>query len=198
MPFPNGPSELELLGDQQAERPRRPRSRRRVCERRSGPPGASTAADVRREGGAEGIHVLRRAISMPGGGAVAAEALEVLGAGFEAGDAGRSRGCCGPSRGRRPSPSSAITIAGPPVALDHARGDDPDDAGVPALPGDHQTPAPARPRRAARAARLGRRAEPRARSPAARVLARFSSSAISAARVRVRRSASARPPASAR
>ena len=41
---------------------------------------------------------------------------------------------------------------GPPVALGQPRGDDPDDARVPALAGDAPAPAPRGPRRAARAA----------------------------------------------
>ena len=62
--------------------------------------------------------------------------------------AGRSRGCCGPSRALRPRRRARSTTDRPVVALDQPRGDDPDHAGVPALAGEHQ-------RRAPRAARSG-------------------------------------------
>ena len=68
------------------------------------------------------------------------------------------------------------------MALDQARGDDPDHARVPALPGEDEALRLAQPLGELPQRRLRRRRRPRARSPRLSPLARFSSVAISSAR----------------
>ena len=81
-----------------------------------------------------------------------------------------------------PSPSSEIDDDRPVVALDQARGDDPDHARVPALAGERPGPAPRAAHREARAGPPRRPRRPRARSPAARCWRGSARAAISAAR----------------
>ena len=134
---------------------------------------------MRGEGLAERVEVLGRQREA-GGGAVPAEALEVLGAGLkrrvqiEAGDAAAA------------APTAALAVERDDhdrtvMALDQPRGDDPDHTGVPVVAGDDQAKCLAqgsgRSRRAASAAVSTSRSRAR-RSE----LARLSSAAISSAR----------------
>ena len=107
---------------------------RSVRRRSSGP---STSAACAANAAPKRVEVLGPQLQ-PGGGAVPAEADQVLRAGLERRPAGRSRGCCAPSPRPPPSSSSEIDDDGPVVALDQARGDDPDHARVPALAGEDE------------------------------------------------------------
>ena len=90
-----------------APRPGRGRGRRRRPSRRSarsasGPPAPSTLVGVGGERLAERVDALGLAAPGPAAARWPPKLLQVLGAGLERRPAGRSRGCCAPSRARRP------------------------------------------------------------------------------------------------
>ena len=127
--------------------------------------------------------------------AVPAEARQVLGAGGEPRVQVEARDAARRSRARARR-RRARSDAGPVVALDEPRGDDPDHAGMPALAGQHQ-------RRIATQSRRARSAAARPRTPSRSpphwrsALIASSSRAISSAALRSSVSSSSRP-ASAR
>ena len=95
--------------------------------------------------------------------------------------AGRSRGCCGPSRAL-PLAVERDHDRRPVMALDQPRGDDPDHARDASPRRRRRAPAPRAARPAAPGGRSRRPRRPRARSPAARRWRDSARSAISAAR----------------
>ena len=133
---------------------RRRRTRRSAPARRLPPPARAErawAAKASRKASSP-----RRRQLDPGGRLVAAEAAEVLGAGIEAGEQVEARDAAARSL-RRPVVVDREHDRRPVVALDQPRGDDPDDARMPPLAGDHdhgrrRAARRAGPRRAASAA----------------------------------------------
>ena len=171
-----------------ARRRRRPRRRARPARgpRARAPP---RRAPRRRRGARR---ARRRAIVQPGGRAVAAVALEVLGAGVQPGEQVERRDASAPSRcrGRRRARPARRAV----VALGDARGDDPDHARVPVLARRARTRC-ARPR--SRDLGLGLEQDPRLdRAPLGVGVVELVGDL--APRARRRRSAAARAPASAR
>ncbi len=129
---PEGAEPAELLGQLE---PEIGAADHRVDPLRAGQVlGAEDGGRVGREGLAKGVEVLGSQLQ-PGGRPVATEGGQVLGAGLEPGEQVEP----GDAATRAPAPAFAVEgdhDRRPVMALDHARGDDPDHARVPALAGD--------------------------------------------------------------